>query len=76
MRDNLNFTRCCMFDMVSYTVQVNAIHKKFTKALKTAKTKQALNKAYSVHKKDHERLIKKHLAEEMRDIKKAKAKLD
>ena len=62
--------------MVSYTAQVNTIHKKFTVALKKAKTKQAINKAYSVHKKDHERLLKKHLAEEIREIKKAKSKLD
>ena len=62
--------------MVSYTVQVNTMHKKFTVALKKAKTRQALNKAYSAHKKDHDRLLKKHLAEEMRQIKKAKSKLD
>jgi hypothetical protein len=62
--------------MVSYTVQVNTIHKKFTAALKKANTRQALNKVYSAHKKDHERLLKKHLVEEMNQIKKAKAKLD
>lgn len=62
--------------MASYTVQVNTIHKKFTDALKKAKTKQAINKVYSTHRKDHEKLLKKHLAEEMRQIKKAKAKLD
>ncbi|MDH5431618.1 MAG: hypothetical protein OEW78_07030 [Nitrosopumilus sp.] len=62
--------------MASYTSQVNVIHKKFTNALKKAKTKQALNKAYSMHKKDHERLLKKHLAEEIREIKKAKDRLD
>lgn len=61
--------------MASYLVQVNTIHKKFNNAMKKAKTKQALNKAYSIHKKDHERLVKKHLAEELRDVKKAKAKL-
>ena len=61
--------------MVRYTAQVSAIHKKFNNAMKKAKTKQALNKAYSLHKKDHERLVKKHLAEELREIKKAKAKL-
>ena len=61
--------------MVSYTAQVSAIDKKFNNAMKKAKTKQALNKAYSLHKKDHERLVKKHLAEELREIKKAKAKL-
>ena len=62
--------------MVSYTVQVNTIHKKFADALKKAKTKQAINKVYSTHRKDHERLLKKHLAEEMKQIKKAKANLD
>lgn len=62
--------------MVRYTVQVNTIHKKFAGALKKAKTKQAINKAYSAHRKDHERLLKKHLAEEMRQIKKAKAQLN
>lgn len=62
--------------MASYTAQVNAIHKKFTNVLKKAKTKQAINKAHSAHKKDHESLLKKHLAEEMRAIKKAKAQLD
>ena len=62
--------------MASYTAQVNAIHKKFTDALKKATTKQTINKAYSAHKKDHERILKKHLAEEMRQIKKAKAQLD
>ncbi len=61
--------------MASYTAQVSAIHKKFNNAMKKAKTKQALNKAYSQHKKDHEKLVKKHLAEELREIKKAKAKL-
>jgi len=61
--------------MTSYTAQVSVIHKKFNNAMKKAKTKQALNKAYSTHKKDHERLVKKHLAEELREIKKAKAKL-
>ena len=61
--------------MTSYSAQVNTIHKKFNNAMKKAKTKQALNKAYSIHKKDHEKLVKKHLAEELRDIKKAKAKI-
>ncbi len=62
--------------MASYTAQVNTIHKKFNAAIKKAKTKQALNKAYSSHKKDHERILKKHLKEEMAMIKKAKTKLE
>ena len=61
--------------MASYTAQVNVIHKKFQNAVKRAKSKQSLSKAYSVHKKDHERLLKKHLREETSMINKAKKKL-
>ena len=62
--------------MASYTAEVNAIHKKFNNAVKKAKTKKSLNKAYSVHKKAHERLLKKHLREETAMINSAKKKLD
>ncbi|WP_428327032.1 hypothetical protein [Nitrosopumilus sp.] len=62
--------------MASYTAEVNAIHKKFNNAVKKAKTKTSLNKAYSVHKKAHERLLKKHLREETAMINRAKKKLD
>jgi hypothetical protein len=62
--------------MASYSAQVNVIHKKFQNAIKRAKSKQTLNKAYSVHKKDHERLLKKHLREEIAMINKAKKKLE
>ena len=61
--------------MASYTNEVSAIHRKFQSAVKRARTKTSLNKAYSVHKKDHERLLKKHLREETAMIKKAKKKL-
>ena len=62
--------------MASYTAEVSAIHKKFQNAVKRAKSKKALNKAYSVHKKDHERLLKKHLKEETAMIEKAKKALE
>ena len=62
--------------MASYTAEVNAIHKTFNNAVKKAKTKKSLNKAYSVHKKAHERLLKKHLREETAVINRAKKKLD
>ena len=62
--------------MASYTSQVNAIHKTFKNAVKRARTKQSLNKAYAVHKRSHERLLKRHLREEMSMINKAKKKLD
>jgi hypothetical protein len=62
--------------MASYTAEVSVIHRKFQSAVKRAKTKTTLNKAYSVHKKDHERLLKKHLREETTMINKAKKKLE
>ena len=62
--------------MANYASQVNIIHKKFQNAVKKAKSKQSLNKAYSVHKKDHERLLKSHLREEMAMINKTKKKLE
>ena len=62
--------------MTSYSAQVNVIHKKFQNAVKRARTKQTLNKAYGIHKKDHERLLKKHLREEMALINKEKKKLE
>jgi len=62
--------------MASYTAEVSVIHRKFQNAIKRAKTKTSLNKAYSVHKKDHERLLKKHLREETAMINKAKKKLE
>ena len=61
--------------MASYSAQVNVIHKTFQNAVKRARTKQSLNKAYSVHKKAHERILKIHLREEIRMINKAKKKL-
>jgi hypothetical protein len=61
--------------MTSYTTEVNTIHKKFQNAVKRAKSKQSLNKAYSVHKKEHERLLKKHLREEISMINKIKKNL-
>jgi hypothetical protein len=62
--------------MVSYTAEVSVIHQKFQNAVKRAKTKTTLNKAYSIHKKDHERLLKKHLREETAMINKVKKNLD
>jgi len=62
--------------MASYTTEVSIIRKKFQNAVKRAKTKQSLNKAFSVHKKDHQLLLKKHLREETAMINKAKKKLE
>ena len=61
--------------MASYSAQVNVIHKTFQNAVKRARTKKSLNKAYTVHKKAHARILKTHLREEVRMINKAKKKL-
>lgn len=61
--------------MASYTSLVAASHKKFKADLKAAKTRQAANKAYTDHKKEHEQLLKDHLKEEKEEAEKAKAKI-
>ena len=65
-----------LISMASYSAQVNVIHKTFQNAVKRARTKKSLNKAYTVHKKAHERILKTHLREEIRMINKAKKKLE
>ena len=61
--------------MASYTAQVAKSHKRFNSALKRAKTRQACLKAYYGHKKEHERLLKSHLKEELAQTNKKKAKI-
>lgn len=61
--------------MASYTSLVAASHKKFKADLKAARTKQAVNKAYTDHKKEHEQLLKDHLKEEKAEAEKAKARI-
>ena len=63
------------FLMVSYTAQVAKSHKRFNSALGRAKTRQACLKAYYSHKKEHERLLKSHLKEELTQTNKKKAKI-
>ena len=62
--------------MASYTNEVAKIHKQFNSALKRAKTRKAVLAAYWAHKKAHERLLKKHLREEMAQVNKVKSKMD
>ena len=62
--------------MASYTNQVAAIHKKFQTALKRANSRQAVLNAYWKHKADHEKLLEKHLKEEMNEVKRIKAKME
>ena len=62
--------------MASYTSEVAKIHRQFSTALKRAKTRQSVLNAYWSHKKQHERLLKKHLKEEMAQVNRLKDKLD
>ena len=61
--------------MTSYTAQVAKSHKRFNSALGRAKSRQACLKAYYSHKKEHERLLKSHLKEELSQVNKKKAKI-
>ena len=56
--------------------QVNVSHKKFKTALNKAKTRQAVLNAYWAHKKDHEKILAKHLKEEFALVNKIKNKID
>lgn len=62
--------------MASYTNEVAKIHKQFNTAVKRAKTRQAVLNAYWTHKKQHEKLLKKHLREEMAEVNRIKNRLD
>ena len=58
-----------------YTKTVAASHRKFQAALKRAKTRQAVMNVYWKHKKEHERMLAKHLKEEMAQVNRVKSKI-
>ncbi|HEU04899.1 MAG TPA: hypothetical protein ENH95_07315 [Nitrosopumilus sp.] len=58
-----------------YTKAVTASHRKFQAALKSAKTRQAVMNVYWKHKKEHERMLAKHLKEEMTQVIQVKSKI-
>ena len=60
---------------MSYTGQVATIHRQFNVALKRAGSRQAVLNAYWKHKAQDERLLKKHLKEEMDQVKRVKSKI-
>ena len=62
--------------MASYTNEVAKIHRQFCVALKRAKSRQAVLNVYWAHKKQHERLLQKHLREEMAQVTRIKNRLD
>ena len=59
----------------SYTKAVAASHKRFQTELKQAKTRQAVLNAYWKHKKEHERILAKHLQEEFAETNRRKNKI-
>ena len=61
--------------MASYASEVASIHKQFNAALKRPKSRQAVLNCYWKHKAQHERLLKKHLKEEIAQVNKIKARI-
>ncbi|MFN3654176.1 MAG: hypothetical protein ACK4TO_02480 [Candidatus Nitrosotenuis sp.] len=60
----------------SYVRGVAAIHRKYQIALRRAKSRQAVLNAYWKHKKESERLLAKHLKDEMAEVKRIKGKME
>jgi len=63
-------------NMASYVNQVNALHRQYQSALKRARSRQSVLNLYWAHKRQHERLLKKHLREEMAQVTRIKNKID
>ena len=59
----------------SYTKAVAASKRRFQTALKRARTRQAVLNAYWKHKKEHERMLAKHLKEEFSETNRRKNKI-
>ena len=61
--------------MASYTTVVASIHRQIQAGLKKANSRQAVLNCYWKHKAQHERLLKKHLKEEMAQVNRIKSKI-
>jgi len=59
----------------SYFRTVEASHRKYTKAIRAARTRQGMMNLYWRHKREHEQLLKKHLREEMTELNQLKKKI-
>ncbi|MDP2668076.1 MAG: hypothetical protein Q8O65_05130 [Nitrosopumilaceae archaeon] len=59
----------------SYTRAIGGIHRSYATALKQAKSRQSVLNAYWKHKRDHEKLLRQHLREEMNDVKRIKGRM-
>jgi len=63
-------------NMASYVNQINAMHRQYQSALKRSRSRQSVLNLYWAHKRQHERLLKKHLREEMAQVTRIKNKID
>ena len=59
----------------SYTKAVTASNRRFQAEQKRASTRQAVLNAYWKHKKEHERMLAKHLKEEFAETNRRKNKI-
>ena len=62
--------------MASYANEVAKIRRQFSMALKRAKTRQAILNAYWIQKRQHERLLKRHLRREFIETRKQIKKIN
>lgn len=58
-----------------YFRDVEKSHRKYTAAIKRARTRQAIMNLYWRHKRDHEAILRRHLKEEMAEIIQIKKKI-
>jgi hypothetical protein len=59
----------------SYFRSVENSHRKYTSAIKKAKTRQGMMNIYWRHKREHEAILRKHLREEMAEVNQLKKKI-
>ncbi len=58
----------------SYFREVDSSHRKYTTAIKRARSRQAVMNLYWRHKRQHEALLRKHLKDEMLQVNQVKKK--
>jgi len=59
----------------SYFREVNKSHRKFSAALKKAKSRKTLLNTYWRHKREHENILRRHLREELQEVNRLKKKI-
>lgn len=58
-----------------YFRDVEKSHRKYTAAIRRARTRQAIMNLYWRHKRDHEGILRRHLREEMTEVNQLKKKI-